>query len=215
MKRLIVVAGLMTGLLVSSWAMAEPRVYLNNVDITYVRSQFFEDVNVSIDSEGNINIIGERYKISRKTDEGTVAEGSTYQTPDEVKQLEAAMRQKQNTLPDNNAPVYLVALFNQPGLLGHAVSVYINDKLVKTLSQNEAQQVFDVSSYLVKGVNRIQYKVVKAASAGSSSRATVTISYAKVSSETATDLELSGNYGELVIRSLDGEKDYSLELIKP
>ena len=72
-----------------------------------------------------------------------------------------------------------------------------------------------VSKFLVKGVNTIQYRMVRAADAGVSVTAYADIWFAKLDGREGTALQLSGTYGEVKIQGKDGEKSYAIELTAP
>lgn len=198
-------------------ASAEPRIYLNNVDITYVRNQAFEHVeSVFIDAEGNIIMRAPQYQISEKTETGLKAAQESYVEPKGTKRpTQEELDAMTSTLPDGNKPVYLVAKFNAPGLMGYNVEVWINQVLVTTLDQNEPQYAIDVTPHLHPGKNDIRYRTIMAASAGRSSRASVEIYYAVVNQETASQIELMGSVAKKVISGGTEASTYTVSLFKP
>ena len=217
MKKLFALSMLLPTMLASSLAGAEPRIFLNDVDITYVRNQLFKDVNqVSIDAEGNVIIHAPQYKISERTYDGVTQANSSYVAPEGTKypssqELETA----RCTLPNDPKPTYLVANFNYPGLLGYNIDVYINGKFVKTVSHEEAQTAIDVSSFLHKGKNHVQYRMVLAPSAGLASKATAEFFFAKATQNYTGAVELSGNVAATQITTTDTKNVYDLDLFNP
>ena len=119
------------------------------------------------------------------------------------------------SLPDPGKPTYLVAFFDSPGLLGYNIDVFINGTFVKTLMQNEAQVSFDITQYLVKGKNVLQYQMSMAADAGTSSKATVVLSLSKLTARQGNAIELTGQYARQYIRAADGPRLYQVEVFVP
>lgn len=118
-------------------------------------------------------------------------------------------------LPEPSKPTYLVAFFDSPGLLGYNIDVYINGKFVKTLMQSESQTSFDITQYLVKGTNVLQYQMSMAADAGTSSKASVVLSLSKLTARQGNAIELTGQYARQYIRAADGPRLYQVEVFVP
>ncbi len=207
---------LFLALLLPSMAAAQTRIFLNNVDITYVRNQAFENVeSVFIDAAGNIIMRAPQYQISEKTDTGLKTAQETYVEPEGTKHpTQDEIHAMTATLPEGKS-VYLVANFKYVGLMGYNVDVLINDAFVATLDQNKEQHVLDVTSFLHKGKNVVTYRMVMAASAGRSSRASVEIYYATVTKETDSQVELTGTVAKKVIVGGDEIPSYTIDLFKP
>ncbi|MBO5753954.1 MAG: hypothetical protein J6S69_09770, partial [Proteobacteria bacterium] len=121
------------------------------------------------------------------------------------------MPQDLPVVPDNGQPTYLMALFNAPGLLGYNVDIYVNGNFAKTLDQGKELQTLDISKYLVKGKNTLQYRLIMAADSGTSSTATVVISLAKMTKQQGKTVELSGEYADIYIKGTDGAQTYTVE----
>lgn len=119
------------------------------------------------------------------------------------------------SLPDPGKPTYLVAFFDSPGLLGYNIDVFINGSFVKTLMQSESQVSFDITSYLKKGRNVLQYQMSMAADAGTSSKATVVLSLSKLTARQGNAIELTGQYARQYIRAADGPRLYQVEVFVP
>lgn len=120
-----------------------------------------------------------------------------------------------NVLPDDPNPTWLVATFNYPGLLGYNINLYINNTFVKTIHQGQPQAIVDITTYLVKGQNTIEYRLDMAADSGTSSKATVEFSLSKQIAKTGTNLDLSGQYATLLIKGADGTRNYTVNVIVP
>ncbi|MBR4986112.1 MAG: hypothetical protein IKY83_10285 [Proteobacteria bacterium] len=118
-------------------------------------------------------------------------------------------------LPEPGKPTYLVAFFDSPGLLGYNVDVYINGKFIKTMMQSESQTSFDITQYLVKGKNTLQYQMSMAADAGSYSKASVVLSLSKLTARQGNAIELTGQYARQYIRASDGPRLYQVEVFVP
>jgi len=216
-KIFVTIPAVLMCLFTASLAVAQPRVFLNDVDITYVRNQVFKDVDqISIDAEGNIIIHAPQYKISERTYDGVEEGKSTYVPPKGTQYpTPQELEEKRCTLPNDNKPTYLVANFNFPGLLGYNIDVYINGKFVKTISHEESQAAVDVSSFIHQGKNHVQYRMVLAPSAGLASKANCEIFFAKADQNFNGKVEVSGNVASTTISTNDTKNVYDLDLIKP
>ncbi len=216
-KVFAVVPALLACLLFASNAFAEPHIFLNDVDITFVRNQVFKDIDqISIDAEGNIIIHAPQYKIAERSYDGVTEGKSTYVQPEGTNYPTSQELEEQRcTLPNDNKPTYLVANFNFPGLLGYNIDVYINGKFVKTISHEEAQTAVDVSSFIHQGKNHVQYRMILAPSAGLASKANCEIFFAKADQNFNGKVEVSGNVASTTISTNDTKNVYDLDLIKP
>lgn len=181
---------------------AAPSVTFNGVDFSGVTQQKFTNVNVEFDAGGNIIMTAPQYKIATP--------GS-----DTIPSLTAAQSPVTAALPNDANPVYLLALFNAPGLLGYNIDVYVNGKFAKTITQGQPQQSFDLTPYLAKGANTIQYRMVMAADSGTSSRATVNLSITKATKTSGNTVELTGEFAPIEIKGIDGAKSYTIVLNVP
>lgn len=203
--------------LLPAFAVAEPHIFLNNVDITYVRNQQFENVeSVFIDAMGNVIMRAPQYHVSQQTETGIKPAEETYVEPEgSQRPSQEALERQASTLPEGTKKVYLVANFNLVGLMGYNIDVLINGKFVTTLDQNESQTVLDVTSFLHQGKNDVQYKLTMAASAGRSSRATAEIYFSSLNKETEAQIELVGTYAKKKIADVSDNAVYQASLYKP
>ena len=124
-------------------------VYINEVDVTGLQDQTFEDVTVSFDAEGNIHIDAPRYEI--QVVEGERAErhapdASVSRTP------AAAASPPEGVLPEGRW--WLVT--EDEGSRGHEVQVHVNDAHVQTVRSGEDPLILDVGPWLEPGSNRIR-----------------------------------------------------------
>ncbi len=197
-------------------AMAETTVTMNGIDITGIYGQKFTNVSIEFDNNGNIIIDAPQYHLVDQNSKPTDPTATKVVMPsaDTIPKPTPAAPQIQ-TLPNSDAPTYLIGSFNYPGLLGYNIDVYINHTFVKTILQGEAQTLTNISSYLHKGNNIIEYKMVMAADSGTSSKATVEFSLGKQTSKSDNSIELSGQYAPVVIKAADGIKPHSVEFIIP
>ncbi len=214
-------------ILLPSIATADPMVTLNGTDITGLTNQRFENATVVFDAKGNIAISAPQYKIlttdSKSASAPAPAAAAPVTTPtagwnmpvNTVDPVNTYTDNSNVTLPNSTQPTMLLAQFNQPGLLGYNVDIFINGQFVKTFIQGKPQQSLDVTPYLHKGKNEIRYRTSKAADAGSSSTATVEISLSKVTAQQGNAFELTGQYGKVLIKSTDGERMYFITVNVP
>ena len=192
---------ILAAMMLSSTAFASPSIIFNGVDITGVTDQKFTNVTVEFDSNGNIILTAPSSTLPAQI------VGSNLPTPLPPPSID--------TLPDTVKPTYIIATFDSPGLLGHNVDVYVNGQFVKTFYQGTAQQTYDISAFLHRGKNTIQYRMIMAADSGTSSRATVEFSLAKLTGKQGNAIELTGQYATLKINGIDGAKTYSVDVMVP
>ena len=235
-KMAFVAAGLITFLSFPFLAMGNPSVIINGYNVTGITDQKFENVQVQFDSSGNIIITAPQYKLVTVNNGGNVTNSPSPGNPSSgtassgnpssgsasaksvnplVPAVGGPVVYDRNALPDGVNPTYLVAEFSEAGLLGYHVDVYINGKYIKEMKQDNAQQTMDVSRFLVKGKNTIQYRLVRAANAGGTASAYVELWFAKLEGRQGSSLNLSGQYGEIKIMGKDGDKSYTIELTVP
>lgn len=196
-----------------------PRVYLNEVDITGMRGQDFQNVNVSFDNAGNLNIIAPQYKVKETTKQAPLPTPALASQPDatslELLSTVASQSSTIPSLPNSTQATHLEAIFDSPGLFGFNIDLYVNGHFIKSLDQGNAQSSIDISSHLVKGNNKIQYRLVASADSGKSSRATVELFLAKQTSSQGNAIELSGNYAPLMIKSESAKGIYEIDIVAP
>ena len=191
-----------------AFAMADPTVKINGVDISDVRGQSFKDVTVVIDEMGNINIIAPQYQIKHttvKTDDNT-AQRITGSAP---------VLTNTSALPASSSPTWLVAEFNYPGLFGYDIDVIVNGHAAKTITQKNPSFTQDISQWLSHGKNIIEYRLSPSADAGSFSKATAELYLSKQVKKGMDTVELSGQYAPLQIRNADGARSYKIEVTMP
>ncbi len=130
-------------------------VYLNGVKINGLLNQTFFNVKVKIDSKGDIYIVGAQYKVKVKG-----------QTPPK------APLPKFAKTPTKIAPAPVVGSRPSKGYLavvqrsgykasGYAVHLKINGRLVRKIGLAVEQDVFKITKYLHKGLNKIVVEAFK------------------------------------------------------
>ena len=216
-----ILASMCTLLATNAWA--DPTVTFNGIDVTGLQNQKFNNVNIEFDAKGNIILTAPQYKLVN-----TAPQTPTPNTQTPTQQADSALTTTANShntptanshnmpqdlpvVPDNGQPTYLMAIFNAPGLLGYNVDIYVNGNFAKTLDQGKELQTLDISKYLVKGKNTLQYRLIMAADSGTSSTATVVISLAKMTKQQGKTVELSGEYADIYIKGTDGAQTYTVE----
>jgi hypothetical protein len=217
--------------LLATNAWADPTVTFNGIDVTGLQNQKFNNVNIEFDAKGNIILTAPQYKLvntapqtptpntqtpTQQADSALTTTANSHNTPTANSHNTPTanshnMPQDLPVVPDNGQPTYLMAIFNAPGLLGYNVDIYVNGNFAKTLDQGKELQTLDISKYLVKGKNTLQYRLIMAADSGTSSTATVVISLAKMTKQQGKTVELSGEYADTYIKGTDGAQTYTVE----
>ncbi len=176
------------------------KLFLNDIDVTGISSQRFENVTVYIDITGNVHIIAPNINIPRSQDTTQAAvRPQTAQTDEAPGAYWPPLTMKPTT-----QEYYLVAVNNTPGLLGFNVDVYINDSFAFTINQNDTQTVKNITERFRVGTNKIQYRVILAADSGRSSNASIELFVSSPDpSKPKVPLILSGEEGKLFIYSRD------------
>ena len=148
MKKTTVWLIVMLGIFAAGTAAARS-VYLNGFDISDIRDQKFEKVNVTIDQDGNVRIEGKQYDVK-------------------------VVPPSQNALNDRGGPnpalkekYYLVT---QPPKGGAKVQydyvVTVNGKDRRRISSDAPQLILEISAWLKKGVNDIKVTATKSVTGG-------------------------------------------------
>lgn len=205
-----------TAAFLPSTVLADPVIKMNGVDITGVTNQKFTDVTIEFDAAGNIAITAPQYKIMAQDNKPADPASTRLVEPSpQAKPEPAPAPEFGNTLPDATSPTWLIATFNYPGLFGYNVNVYINNVPVTTIQQGQPKVYINVSAFLRKGLNTIDYRLDMAADSGTASKATVTLYFAKEHTRQGQAVEVTGQYAPVLIKRADGNKPYSVDLIVP
>lgn len=127
-------------------------VYVNGVDVGDMRSQTFEDCTVVFDSSGNLHISAPGYDI-QVAEPLPVVPSTTVRpyvvpvaAPVPVPAAPAAM---------GVGPGQFWLVSDDSGSQGHAVDVFVNGTLVRSVHSGQAQVIVDLGPYLNPGANRV------------------------------------------------------------
>lgn len=120
-------------------------VFLNGQNIDTVRGQVFENVSVEIDSDGNVHLKSDVYKVSTI---GAVTK------PTPTQEIPRGER------------YWLVSEENAPGMSQYDFDVFVNGNLVKTVKSGEPQVVEDVTRFVLPGTNTVTITARKNFGAG-------------------------------------------------
>ncbi|MDX9720940.1 MAG: hypothetical protein RBU37_09325 [Myxococcota bacterium] len=124
-----------------------PKVYLNGVDITGLNNQEFENATIKLDADGNIYIEAPQYRVE-------------VQGPNKDPAAAAAASSTSTAVTGN---YFLVANHTPSGGSQFDVDVYVNGVLAKTIKNEEAQVILDISGKLSKGTNTVKLVAKKKA----------------------------------------------------
>ena len=119
-------------------ASAEPQVFINGVNVGYVRDTRLQGCTVDFDSQGNVRITAPDYKI--------VSPASTAQAG-----------------PASNLTrkYFLTTQTQSPGAAQYVFHLYVNGKMVRTIQSNESGLVVELNPYLESGKNTVGIKAYK------------------------------------------------------
>ena len=138
---------------------AQTRIYLNDVEITGLKGQKFENCTVELDGAGDIKIIAPQYKI--KTEETSASKPE--ETPIKAKTEE----------PPPAAPkaggkrYYLVTSFSEGARADFDLDIFINGKFYKRILSHDPRVAEDITGLLKDGVeNKFTISAVKNVPAG-------------------------------------------------
>jgi len=151
-------------LLVSGFAPSEAnarRIFLNGVNITGMTGQKFKNVTVVIDANGDIRITGKHYKVKSSGNTATppkppVKKANPTPTPTPVKKAPLP------TLSPRPSKKYVMVL--QRGVAkasGYSLRLMINGREARKVPLNRFQDVYDVTPFLKKGMNKIMVEAFK------------------------------------------------------
>lgn len=154
-----VLLGLLATLALPSLAHAR-NVYLNDTEINTLRSQTFEGVNVTIDSQGNVHITSDKYLIH------TDAKGAS-KSPQitETDSKSAATVARSGPKADGVLPGGKYWLVSEENVLGNSqykLDIFLNGKFIRTIESGKPAVIQDVTSHLVAGKNTVIVRATKA-----------------------------------------------------
>jgi hypothetical protein len=159
-------------------------IYLNDVLITGVRDQEFENATVRLDSEGNVRIHAPQYRVERadRTDRGPdgsdVVRSSSAATPPSTPpsrpstQRPAAAAQPASEPPPDGGGAglsrryWLVTQVNGQGMVQYRISVRINGRLVRSFTDADVPAPIEVTQYVRPGQNAVSVEAVKITEGG-------------------------------------------------
>jgi len=120
-------------------------VYLNGVQITGAKDQVIDKAKVVLDRNGNIHITAPDYKV-REVGGG----GDTARPPD-----------AQATTANLKAQYFVVTEVTNPKMIGYQVQVIVNNKFVKTLTDEVPQYILELNNYLKEGTNTVSFRAIR------------------------------------------------------
>jgi hypothetical protein len=114
-------------------------IFFNNVkvDTVALRNYSLKDCEVSFDKDGNIYINAPQYKMMMMN------------TQSEVKE------------PKPTKHYYLVTQAAKPGSVKYYIEIFINGYFVKGVSDQQGDNVFEITEYFKKGLNKVEIKARK------------------------------------------------------
>ena len=139
-----------------------PRISLNGIAIDGVANQRFENCNVTIDANGNVNIEAPGYA-ARHGQPGTAGASAPLQAvPLAAAAPPPAPPQPANPAGEKLTRRYFLAT-EQTRLDGTQfdIAVFVNAKWIRELKSNEEQVVTEVTKYLHPGVNKVVLAATK------------------------------------------------------
>ncbi len=148
-----------------------PKISLNGVNIDGVTNQRFENCNVTIDANGNVNIEARGYA-ARHGQPGTA--GASTPLP-AVPLAAAAPPPAPPPAPAQTAPAqpanpagekltrryFLATEQTRPDGTQFDIAVFVNAKWIRELKSSEEQVVTEVTKYLHPGVNKVVLAATK------------------------------------------------------
>jgi hypothetical protein len=157
--------------LMSSMALAGS-VYVNGVNVDALRNQTFEDVTVTIDAAGNVQIQAPQYQIE-VVDGAPAGPPPVAAAPPPVAARPPVAAQPPVAAANVPPPVRPVApvqagvatgvpagiywlVTEDAGSRGHTVDVHVNGVHVHTAKSGEAQQIIDLARHLRPGDNQVK-----------------------------------------------------------
>lgn len=118
-------------------------IFFNDVKVTGLRDQVFQNCTVKFDGNGNVYVTAKGYTVK-------------------VVQQSAPIEDSKNTKETQSLPAvahkyYLVSILQEAAKTQYDVDVFINDKWVKKIHDQDPQVVLEVTQYLRPGKNDIQF----------------------------------------------------------
>ena len=155
-------------LAVSPPALAGPAVTLNGVNIAGVANQKFENVTVTIDADGNLDIQAKGYaaRVSGTPAAGTNALPPVSPrpvTPAPIPVSASASGTAASTSRSGQAArrYFLATEQSQPDGTQYDVEVFINASWIRVLKSTDPQVVTEITRYLRPGTNKVTLSCTK------------------------------------------------------
>jgi hypothetical protein len=175
-------------------------VFLNGVQITGANDQVIENAKVVLDKQGNVHINAPDYKVSE------VGGAKSASQPPAAQATNAQLTKK----------YYVVSEASQPGATGYSIQIIVNNKFLKTISDDISQHIVELNNYLQEGNNTISFRAIRAD--GKSAKSNKASDYFSVilgegSGTQGSALTISDVLAEFKVTAIDqGEKSKSFSI---
>ena len=153
MRPLALTSALVVALL-SSPALASPKLTLNGVPIDGARDQRFENATVVIDAAGDVHVTAKGYAVKG----GAPAATNTASTTSSSASAAAAAPSQD---PKPTRRYFLATEQSQPDGTQYDVEVFINARWIRVLRSADPQVVMEITRYLRPGANTVTLAATK------------------------------------------------------
>ncbi|MBW1806692.1 MAG: hypothetical protein JRJ87_00770 [Deltaproteobacteria bacterium] len=137
--------GITAFLLCNVVPVAALEVYLNGVQISGAKDQVIDKAKVVLDKDGNVHITAPDYKVRE------VGGGTNPSPPPTAETTNANLKKK----------YFVVSDVTRTKMTGYHIQIIVNNKFLKTLSDDISQHVVELNNYLKEGTNTISFRATR------------------------------------------------------
>lgn len=134
-------------------------VYVNGVNVDGLRNQTFENVSVTIDAQGNVQITAPGYRIEVVGQQAAAPPPYTASVTQAGSGSASVSSAKAPAAPQvgvGSGRWWLVTEDNASS--GHSIEVWVNGQLVQTVRSGDGQLIIDIGAWLKSGANTVTMK---------------------------------------------------------
>ncbi|MBU49234.1 MAG: hypothetical protein CL920_11105 [Deltaproteobacteria bacterium] len=138
-------------------------IYLNGVRINGITNQTFTNVKVKVDAKGDVYIYGSQYKVQKK---GAKTPPPPPTTPTKTGTVAKKVTPPVTLLPRPSKKYVAVVQRSGTKASGYSLKIIVNGKVARKVSLLAPQDVFDLTPYVKKGVNKVAIEAYKESTTG-------------------------------------------------
>jgi hypothetical protein len=137
--------GITAFLLCNVMPVAALEVFLNGVQISGAKDQVIDKAKVVLDKDGNVHITAPDYKVRE------MSGGTNPSPPPTAVTTNSNLKKK----------YFVVSEVTRIKMTGYQIQIIVNNKFLKTLSDDISQHVVELNNYLKEGTNTVSFRATR------------------------------------------------------